>query len=127
MRNGFRVCDVDTHINPGAEVLDKYVDAGFRARLPELAPYKVAIQSREVGGERHVHRFDAKVNERTLGGAEPQKGLARGGIWRGKPRPSPGVQDDNATNRVHDMEIECTDRHFLGSPPLGGVSKGAPC
>jgi hypothetical protein len=90
MRNGFRVCDVDTHINPGAEVLDKYVDAGFRPRLPELAPYKVAIQSREVGGERHVHRFDKKVNERTLGEAEPQKGRARGGSGAASCAPAPG-------------------------------------
>jgi hypothetical protein len=55
MKNGFRVYDVDTHINPGAEVLDRYVDPGFRPRLPELARYKVAIRSREEGGgERHI-------------------------------------------------------------------------
>jgi hypothetical protein len=47
MKNGFRVYDVDTHINPGAEVLDKYVDPGFRPRLPELAPYKVEAHEHE--------------------------------------------------------------------------------
>ena len=31
MKNGFRVYDVDTHINPGAEVLDRYVDPGVAA------------------------------------------------------------------------------------------------
>ena len=68
MKNGFRVYDVDTHINPGAEVLDKYVDPSFRPRLPELAPYKAAIRSREEGGgERHIYRFDQKIYERTLG------------------------------------------------------------
>ena len=30
MKNGFRVYDTDTHINPAAEVLDKYVDPDFR-------------------------------------------------------------------------------------------------
>ena len=30
MKNGIRVYDVDTHINPGSEVLDKYVDPSFR-------------------------------------------------------------------------------------------------
>src|SRR5579872_798859 len=70
MKNGFRVYDVDPHINPGAEVLDKYVDPSFRPRLPELAPYKVAIQSREEGGgKRHIYRFDEKTYERTLGEA----------------------------------------------------------
>jgi len=63
MRNGFRVYDVDTHINPGAEVLDRYVDPGFRPRLPELAPYRVAIRSREAGGgERYIYRFDEKLS-----------------------------------------------------------------
>ena len=40
MRNGFRAYDSDTHVNPAAEVLDRYVDPGFRARLPELEPYR---------------------------------------------------------------------------------------
>jgi hypothetical protein len=30
MKNGFQVYDSDTHINPAAEVLDKYVDPDFR-------------------------------------------------------------------------------------------------
>ena len=47
MKNGFRVYDTDTHINPAAEVLDKYVDPEFRPRLPELAPYRA---SAAVGG-----------------------------------------------------------------------------
>ena len=43
MRNGFRVYDSDTHVNPAAEVLDRYVDPGFRARLPELEPYRLPV------------------------------------------------------------------------------------
>ena len=39
MRAGLRVYDSDTHVNPAAEVLDRYVDPGFRPRLAELAPY----------------------------------------------------------------------------------------
>ena len=42
MKNGFRVYDTDTHINPAAEVLDRYVDPDFRPRLPELALYRAA-------------------------------------------------------------------------------------
>ena len=69
---------------PGAEVLDKYVDPSFRPRLPELAPYKAKIRSREAGGgERHIHRFDQKIYERTLGEAEPQPGSSDGRVWRG--------------------------------------------
>src|SRR5260370_3297823 len=114
MKNGFRVYDVDTHINPGAEVLERLVGRWLRRRRPELARYKVAIQSREAGGgERHIYRCDEKVYERTLGEAEPRKGSRDGRVWRGRLRPSPGVQDDNAANRVHDMDVEGADRHFL--------------
>src|SRR5207248_10412297 len=46
MKNGFRVYDTDTHIDPGADVLERYVEPGFRKRLDDLAPYRVAIKSR---------------------------------------------------------------------------------
>ena len=36
MKEGFRVYDSDTHVNPAAEVLERYVDPGFRPRLAEL-------------------------------------------------------------------------------------------
>ena len=50
MRNGFRVYDSDTHVNPAAEVLERYVDPGFRARLGELEPYRFAVGQGAVGG-----------------------------------------------------------------------------
>ena len=40
MRQGFNVYDSDTHVNPAADVLDRYVDPSFRARLSELEPYR---------------------------------------------------------------------------------------
>jgi hypothetical protein len=67
MSDGFRIYDTDTHIDPGADVLEKYVDPGFRARLDELAPYRVAIKSRTVdGGIRNTYRFANRAYERTL-------------------------------------------------------------
>ena len=41
MKNGYRVFDADTHVNPAAEVLERYVDPGFRPRLAELAQYRL--------------------------------------------------------------------------------------
>jgi predicted TIM-barrel fold metal-dependent hydrolase len=114
MKSGFRVYDVDTHINPGADVLDKYVDPGFRPRLPELAPYKAMIRSRDQrGGEHSIYRFDHKPYERTLGEASSRPGTRDGRQWRGRLHPSPGVEDDRADNRLHDMDVEGADRHFL--------------
>ena len=114
MKNGFRVWDVDTHINPGAEVLDKYVDPGFRARLAELQQYRVAIPSREEGGGvRSIYRYEEKIYERTLGEAAPRAGSRDERKWRGRLKPSVGVYDDRPDNRVRDMDIEGADRHFL--------------
>jgi len=39
MRGGFKV--YDAHVMPVAEVLEQYVDPGFRPRLQELAAYQV--------------------------------------------------------------------------------------
>ena len=39
MRDGYKVIDMDTHVNPSIEVLEKYVEPGFRPRLAELKPY----------------------------------------------------------------------------------------
>ena len=44
MKNGIRVYDSDTHVLPGAEVLERYVDPDFRPRLAELETYRVAIR-----------------------------------------------------------------------------------
>src|SRR4029077_12279054 len=95
MKNGFRVYDTDTHIDPGADVLERYVDPGFRKRLDDLAPYRVAIKSRPVdGGIRHTYRFDQRLYERTLGEAESRPGTGDGRVWRGERRASlRGVRD----------------------------------
>ena len=58
MKNGFRVYDSDTHVNPAAEVLDKYVDPGFRPRLAELE----RLRNRPRGGLPHLEvRKDHRV------------------------------------------------------------------
>jgi uncharacterized protein len=115
MRNGFRVYDSDTHVNPAAEILDKYVDPEFRLRLPELAPYRVRV-GRAVDGpsELHNYRCGSKYYRRILGEAAPRDHFSgRDSKWMGSRRPRPGIQDDQASNRVLDMDDEGTDVHFL--------------
>jgi len=55
MRAGLRVYDSDTHVNPAAEVLERYVDPAFRPRLAELAPHRV--QSNQIGGTPGTHQY----------------------------------------------------------------------
>jgi uncharacterized protein len=115
MRDGLRVYDADTHVNPAAEVLERYVDPSFRPRLADLAPYR-APMGRPAEGERQLHgyRIATKFYRRVLGEAGPHPTFTgRGGTWRGTQRPRPGVQDDQAANRVKDMDDEGTDVHLL--------------
>ena len=39
MKNGYKVIDIDTHVNPSYDTLAKYVEPSFRSRLDELKPY----------------------------------------------------------------------------------------
>src|SRR5262245_28471892 len=114
MRAGLRVYDADTHVNPAAEVLERYVDAGFRSRLADLAPYRIATP--QIGGtpDTHQYRVHTKLYRRVLGEAHPHETFTgRGTNWRGTQQPRIGVQDDQAENRVKDMDAEGTDIHFL--------------
>jgi predicted TIM-barrel fold metal-dependent hydrolase len=116
MKNGLRVFDADTHVEPSAEVLDAYVDPGFRSRLPELAPWRVPIRPDNPGGApgRHVYRFGQISFRRILGEAAPRDThTGRDTHWMGSKMPRVGVQDDQAESRVKDMDDEGTDGHFL--------------
>ena len=76
MKNGFRVYDSDTHVNPAAEVLERYVDPGFRPRLAELEPYRFAVGEGAVGGVAGLHnyRVGTKYYRRVLGEKAPRGG-----------------------------------------------------
>ena len=115
MKNGFRVYDSDTHVLPAAEVIERHVDPDFRPRLVELAPYRAPIrQSAEYSGSLHGYRVAPQLYRRVLGEATPRVGhTGRETKWMGSQLPRAGVQDDDAANRVRDMDDEGTDVHFL--------------
>ena len=48
MRQGFRVIDSDTHVNPSLDVLLRYADQPLRDRLDDLRPYmrKAKVQKK---------------------------------------------------------------------------------
>ena len=92
MKNGFRIYDSDTHVSPAAEVLERYVDPGFRPRLAELAPYRQATDEGI-----HHYTFGRKFYRRVLGEAVPRESFTgRESRWRGGKLPRPGVQNDQA-------------------------------
>jgi predicted TIM-barrel fold metal-dependent hydrolase len=117
MKNGFRVYDADTHVNPAAEVLDRYVDPDFRPRLAELEPYRLPIAGAVDGptpSPMHNYRVGTKYYRRMLGEPAPREAFTgRETRWMGTKKPRQGIQDDQALNRVADMDDEGTDVHFL--------------
>jgi predicted TIM-barrel fold metal-dependent hydrolase len=113
MRAGLRVYDSDTHVNPVAEVLDRYVDPAFRPRLAELAPYRIVMNSKGGTPDTHQYRVHTKYYRRILGEADFHPTFTgRGNTWMGTLQPRVGVQDDQAANRIKDMDDEGTDVHF---------------
>ena len=115
MRNGFKVYDSDTHVLPAAEVLERYVDPSFRPKLEELAPYRLA-RSVSPGAypDMHLYSVQTKYYRRVLGEAAPSDSFTgRSSRWMGSKQPRPGVQDDNAADRVLDMDEEGADVHLL--------------
>ncbi|MGH7098912.1 MAG: amidohydrolase family protein [Stellaceae bacterium] len=117
MRNGYRVYDADTHVNPAAEVLERYIDPDFRPRLPELEPYRIPIVSAVDGptpSPMHNYRVGTKYYRRMLGEPAPRERFTgRETRWMGTKKPRQGIQDDQARNRIADMDDEGTDVHFL--------------
>jgi hypothetical protein len=68
MRNEFKVYDSDTHVNPVADVLDRYVDTSFRARLTELQPHRLQFDAAAQGsGQFDQYRVGTKFYRRILG------------------------------------------------------------
>ena len=116
MKDGYKVWDSDTHVEPSAEVIDKYLDPGFRNRLPELAQFRTPIAATTPGSSpgRHVYRYGQISFKRILGEAAPRpEHTGRASVWMGTQKPRLGVQDDEAENRIADMDEEGVDAHFL--------------
>ena len=102
------------HVNPVAEVLDRYVDPSFRPRLAELAPYRVPAGRPTADGSSSIPTVLAENSTPASWGAAPHPTFTgRSTTWRGSKDPRPGVQDDQAANRVQDMDDEGSDVHFL--------------
>src|SRR5438094_9425378 len=45
MRQGFRVIDSDTHVNPSLDVLLRYADKELQQRIDDLQPYRRTVKT----------------------------------------------------------------------------------
>jgi predicted TIM-barrel fold metal-dependent hydrolase len=125
MYKGYKVADMDTHVLPSEEVLEKYVDPSFRSRLPELKPYY-----RDLGESGHtlaagLLAFDRNIGEMPTGeegkvpeglqgsGRNIQQGRTSKNTGHHRVQVQPGVQNENAVGRIQDMDLEGRDLDLL--------------
>ena len=128
LRNGIKIIDMDTHIQPSQDILEKYVEPSFRSRLPEFDPYRtITTSSRGPGGQQTVS--DARLNvasipyDRFPGTApKPEDDVAVAGgrgalegrvVSQYRAPVQPGVQNENAAGRLIDMDLEGRDVDFI--------------
>jgi predicted TIM-barrel fold metal-dependent hydrolase len=126
MKDGYQVIDMDTHVNPSMEVLEKYVNPGFRPRLAALKPYyRVHKRPRPDGTVQTsvgitvapipYDRFPGEAPREEYTTAMPGGRTALEGrvITHHRRAVQPGVDEENAEGRIADMDLEGRDIDFI--------------
>ena len=127
MRQGIRVIDVDTHVNPSLEVLLRYADSELNARLDELKPYTKVVKPRKGQGdpedrdEYSILAINPVRYDRVAGSRPGEKEEAGGpiGFLSGRTHMANrepiaiGSGDDNSVGRLKDMDTEGRDIDFI--------------
>lgn len=124
MKNGYRVIDMDTHVNPSFTTLLKYMEEPFKARLPDLDPY-LRVQDYGTGKFTTItvapYPYDRFPGEAPSEEGSQIKAGGRGALEsrvtknssHHRVAPRPGVQDEDASGRLADMDMEGRDVDFL--------------
>src|SRR5947207_1338452 len=127
MRQGLRVIDSDTHVNPSLDVLLRYADRSLRDRLDELAPFtrKVKVQPGRGDAEDQTEMTILAIRQlryQRVAGEKPSVATDAGGdrgflsgrtqMVTRKPIAA-RVAEDNARGRLADMDLEGRDIDFI--------------
>ena len=122
MRDGYKIIDMDTHVNPSLEVLEKYVDPSFRPRLSEFDLMKRTRtgadgipRSQVTVGAIPYDRFPGTAPRPEDDAATPGGRMAldgRVGSFHRAPVAS-DVQEENSDGRIQDMDLEGRDIDFI--------------
>jgi len=127
MRQGFRVIDSDTHVNPSLDVLLRYADKELRDHLDELRPYTRTVKPRPGQGDAEDQdaytilsvkplRLQRVAGEKLRPAVEQSgdRGFLSGRTQMVTRQPiTPRVAEDNAHGRLRDMDMEGRDIDFI--------------
>ncbi len=127
MRQGFRVIDSDTHVNPSLDVLLRYADQALRERLDDLKPYMLTVKPRPGQGdaedleETTILSIKPVRYQRVAGGksgsspdAGGDRGFLSGRTHMAASQPiAVRAAEDNAQGRLQDMDTEGRDIDFI--------------
>ena len=127
MRQGYRVIDVDTHVNPSLDVLLSYADSDLLERKDELKPYTRIVKPRTGQGDPEYKveysllsikpvRYDRVAGQkaRESGANGEGSGFLSGRTHMASKLPiAVGSGDDNSAGRLKDMDIEGRDIDFI--------------
>lgn len=127
MRQGFRVIDTDTHVNPSLDVLLRYADKDLRDRIDDFAPYRRTVKvapgrgdAEDVGASTILSIKPVRL-QRVAGekpgpsaAADGDRGFLSGRTQMVTRQPiTPRIAEDNAAGRLRDMDVEGRDIDFI--------------
>ena len=126
MRNGYRVVDVDSHVTPSMEVLNKFAGTEIKSRWDEFSPYFRTMNSPLGRGHPESPWTTIKINPipydriagqpgvteevKKAGGSGPLEGRVQN---IAKDLPTTGTQHENSEGRIIDMDVEGVDVNVL--------------
>src|SRR5438876_718438 len=127
MRQGFRVIDSDTHVNPSLDVLLRYADRPLRDHLDEITPYmrKVKVQPGRGDAEDQTEMTILSIKQlryQRVAGEKPSaptdtggdRGFLSGRTQMVTRKPiAARVAEDNARGRLADVDTEGRDIDFI--------------
>jgi uncharacterized protein len=127
MRQGLRVIDTDTHVNPSMDVLLRYADKTMRDQMDDLKPYMRTVKPRPGQGDaedREAYtilsikplRYQRVAGEKPGTPTDPggDRGFLSGRTHMATRLPiTARVAEDNAHGRLQDMDTEGRDIDFI--------------
>ena len=128
MRQGFRVIDSDTHVNPSMDVLLRYADRDLTDHVDDLTPFFRKVKP-GVGRGDAEDRAESTIlaikqlRYQRVAGSKPSAPATEAGGDRGflsgrtqmvtRQPITMAVAEDNARGRLRDMDIEGRDIDFI--------------